>query len=468
MHNRLVIIGAGLGGLECGYLLARRGWQVTVLERHVVAGGCLQSFRRGNRTFDTGLHYIGGLGDGESLHALFGYMNLLDLPWQALDRDGYDEIVTDGRSFLFPNGYDAWQERLTESFPHEKEGLQRVTALLQHTEEHLFDFLHPLSKGHQETMALFGRSAQAWLDSTIHDPHLRNVLSGTGVRIGWTETTPLYAYAQIQGSYVRSAWRLRGGGQQIVERLVDGICQQGGQVLTNREVTALEEKDGRITAVRTAQGERFEADAVIAAQHPQALMPLLQDCPSVRKTYRQRVMRMSNSKGMFTVHVALKPDSLPYLNRTIYLTGAQPLMIHFYPDQAALDILTPSGWDEWSRWAEQRDADYEAYKQQKAALCLHLASQRLPELPKAIDKIYTSSPLTYQRYTGSAEGSAYGLVKDWHSPMTTLLATRTPLPNLWLTGQNNNLHGVLGVTMTALQTCSELTGESAWIEQIIQ
>lgn len=468
MPCKLVIIGAGLGGLECGYLLARRGWQVTVLERHAVAGGCLQTFRRSNTTFDTGLHYVGGLGEGESLHALFDYFQLLDLPWRPLDRTGYDEIVTDGRSFLLPNGYDAWCEHLTSSFPHEQQGINTLMNLFRQTEQYLFSFLHPDSTEHQQTMQLFGISASEWLEQTIHDPLLRSVLSGNGLRIGLTEVTPLYAYAQIQGSYVRSAWRLGGGGQQIADRLVAGIRQQGGQVLTDVEVTGLEETNGRITAVKTAQGERYEADAVIAALHPQRLMPMLHDCPSVRKVYRHRVMQMKNTTGMFTLHMALRPGSLPYLNRTVYITGAQPLMIHSYPDRPALDILTPSAWSEWEQWADQRDEAYEAYKQRKAEECIRIAAQRLPDLPAAIEQVYTSTPLTYARYTGTVQGSAYGLKKDWHSPMTTLLATRTPLPNLWLTGQNNNLHGVLGVTMTALQTCNELTGESGWIEQIIQ
>ena len=43
-------------------------------------------------------------------------------------------------------------------------------------------------------------------------------------------------------------------------------------------------------------------------------------------------------------------------------------------------------------------------------------------------------------------------------PMTTL-SPRTPIPNLLLTGQNLMLHGVEGVTMTALQTCGDLLGK---------
>ncbi len=47
MHRRAVIIGSGLGGLESGVILARNGYDVTVLEKHPTsAGGCLQTFAR--------------------------------------------------------------------------------------------------------------------------------------------------------------------------------------------------------------------------------------------------------------------------------------------------------------------------------------------------------------------------------------------------------------------------------------
>ena len=60
-----MIIGSGFGGLVCGYLLAQSGRSVLVVERQAQPGGCIQSYKRQDCTFDTGLHYVGGLGDGQ-------------------------------------------------------------------------------------------------------------------------------------------------------------------------------------------------------------------------------------------------------------------------------------------------------------------------------------------------------------------------------------------------------------------
>ncbi|MEG2759102.1 MAG: NAD(P)-binding protein, partial [Rikenellaceae bacterium] len=50
----IVIIGSGLGGLECALILSKEGYKVCVLEHSSVFGGCLQSFSRNNINIDTG------------------------------------------------------------------------------------------------------------------------------------------------------------------------------------------------------------------------------------------------------------------------------------------------------------------------------------------------------------------------------------------------------------------------------
>jgi all-trans-retinol 13,14-reductase len=72
-----------------------------------------------------------------------------------------------------------------------------------------------------------------------------------------------------------------------------------------------------------------------------------------------------------------------------------------------------------------------------------------------VEKQYTSTPLTYRDYTLTPCGSAYGVRKDCRNLLMTMLSPRTPIPNLLLTGQNLILHGVEGVTKTAVLTCEE-------------
>ncbi|MGN0236127.1 MAG: phytoene desaturase family protein [Paludibacteraceae bacterium] len=467
--SSVIIIGAGLGGLECGYILAKKGLQVTVLEHDARVGGCLQSFRRGSTLFDAGFHYVGGLVEGQPLHRIFSYLDLLDLPWQRLDTDCFDEVIIGDRHFPFAQGHEAFAERLTDCFPHQRENLRQYTRFLQQVGEHVFDPLQPDYQGNP----LFGESAYQWLCSTISDPLLRQVLSGTSLKMELrAESLPLYTFAQINDSFIQSAWRLSGGGQQIAERLRRRIEEMGGQVRTRATVTRLIEHNGRISQAEINGGERLQADLFISNIHPSVTLELINDCPAVRKIYRKRIASLDNTGGMFTANISLKPNRLPYLNRNLFIhrEGADlwqnptdSMLVHFYPNEHALDLLTPMRWEEVSAWADKprgrRGEDYVAFKAQKTEECLQRAEQYIPDLRQAIDRVYTSTPLSYTHYTFTPRGSAYGIRKDWRSPLTTVLTPRTPLPNLFLTGQNLNLHGVLGVSMTALMTCKAVVSD---------
>jgi all-trans-retinol 13,14-reductase len=89
-----------------------------------------------------------------------------------------------------------------------------------------------------------------------------------------------------------------------------------------------------------------------------------------------------------------------------------------------------------------------------------------PGINKAVKNIYTSSPLTYRDYTGTWEGSVYGIQKDYNNPLRTLILPRTHLKNLLFTGQNINVHGVVGVTIGAFLTCSELLGKKYLMDKM--
>ena len=480
MHKHVVIIGAGLGGLQCAYILAKNGINVTVLEKEHTVGGCLQSFRRGDTIFDTGFHYVGGLREGESLYPLFRYFNLLNLPWQQLDEECFDEVVIGDKSYSLAVGHERFVETLSEVFPHEREGLKRYTQCLKEVGEHIFDAFQPREAADFYSNSLFARSAHEFLTTTIHDPLLRKVLSGASLKLELNqETLPLYIFAQINNSFIQSAWRICGGGQQIVDHLAEDILRMGGHIRTRALVTRIEEHEGRATGLWTNEEEYISATDIICDIHPKEVMRLLENSQRMRRLYRRRIESLEETYGMFTANIRLKPKTMPYLNRNIYVHRSNTdlwnpdtamvnsAMVSFYPNQPVLDILTPLRWSQVALWSEHRDAEYEAFKEKKTEECIQLVEKRLPMLRGSIDQVYTSTPLTYQRYTHSYEGSAYGIRKDWKSPITTILAPRTPIENVLLTGQNLNLHGVLGVSMTSVITAAQIIGMETIKEQII-
>ena len=78
-NQNVIIIGAGLGGLVCGAILAKEGHDVTIVEKNPRVGGCLQSYQRNNAIFDTGMHIFGGMNEGGNIRRIFDYIGISQL-----------------------------------------------------------------------------------------------------------------------------------------------------------------------------------------------------------------------------------------------------------------------------------------------------------------------------------------------------------------------------------------------------
>ena len=467
MKYDVVIIGSGLGGLVCGSLLAREGKKVLVLERQAQPGGCMQSYQRDGLSFDTGFHYVGGLAEGQPLHGVFSQLGLMQLPWVRLDADGFDRVTIGQRTFPLAEGYDRFADRLSEYFPHEREALKQYVELLRH--------LPPMEEiGHI--------NAYDWLNSLFHDPLLINVLSGPAMKMELRrESLPLFTFAHGMSSYIGSSWRLRGGGHLIADALVNNINRLGGKVICHAEVNKLVEKGGRIVAARCSKGNTYEGDVFISDVHPQVTIGWLNESKLIKNIFRRRINAMENSTGIFTASLVLKQGALPYFNHNKYVYkkpnvwtfhenegGIGGVMVSCrVPDEGTyarqIDLMTPVSWRLFESWADttvgRRGEIYEMLKDHLADECIRLAERVIPGLRGMVEKRYTSTPLTYRDYTLSPYGSAYGVRKGCRNILMTTLSPRTPISNLLLTGQSLMLHGVEGVTMTALHTCEELLGK---------
>ena len=486
MKYDAVIIGSGLGGLECAHILSKAGMSVLLLERGAQAGGCLQSYRRHGLAFDTGFHYVGGLDEGQSLHSAFRHLGLLRLPWQRLDNH-FDRVTIGNQTFSFAQGYDAFVETLTAAFPAERDALNKYADMLKQCGEQQFDALNPQTGESSLLSRLFETSAYQYLTETFHDPLLINVLCGTSLKMELRkESLPLFTFAHGNGSFIESSWRLKGDGSLIVNSLVDGIRMHGGEIICNTEVRELVEKDGKLVHAVCSNGEIYEGTIFISNIHPAVTCNLVKQSSRMKKVYRSRITHLENTFGMFTVSLRIKPQTLRYFNWNQYIYK-EPDVWAFHlknnpvsgvlvscriPEDGSkyvqqVDLLTPMNWSECEQWSHtevgRRGEDYKAMKKRVADECITLAGRFIPGLRDRITGCYTSTPLTYRNYTLTPEGSAYGLRKDFRNPMITLLSPRTPIPNLLLTGQNLMLHGLHGVTMTALFTCAEVLGkEPIW------
>ena len=127
----IIIIGSGLGGLECGAILSKEGYHVCVLEKNELFGGCFQTYQRSGHRMDTGIHYIGSLDEGQIMNQYFRYFGIMDkLSIKRMDEEVFDRIYYKDAIYDYAMGHERFMETLCHSFPHERENLKRYVAPL--------------------------------------------------------------------------------------------------------------------------------------------------------------------------------------------------------------------------------------------------------------------------------------------------------------------------------------------------
>jgi all-trans-retinol 13,14-reductase len=483
----VLIAGSGLGGLLCAYMLGKEGLKVCILEKNPRPGGCLQTFRRRGVVFDTGVHYFGSLDPGQILHRYWNYFGLTrSLNLERMNPDGFDIIGIGDRDYPMAMGFDNFIDKLLPSFPGQKENLERYVQTLKMISG-AFP-LYNLNMPGDETEDLY-QSLSAWeFYSKLSNGPLSAMLAGNNLLYaGRKENTPLHIPALVNHSFISSAWRPVDGSDQIALRLLEGIKDQGGELHTCKEIEEIGMVENAFR-VRTATGECFIAKKFISNIHPAKTLTMM-DPSSFRRTYFIRIRNMKNTFSSFAVYIVFKDNSFRYLDHNYYYHKTYEVwngesdknwpsgyMLHtpapatsdgFAKSMIILAAMPSQMVSEWSHTTHaDRGNEYNQFKNRCTGLLLNMAEERYPGLRAGIEWMEASTPLTWQDYTGTPDGSMYGIERDYKDPLSTILLPSTKIPGFYFTGQNINLHGVLGVTIGSVLTCGEILGLEYLLKKI--
>lgn len=499
-HYDVVIIGSGMGGLVAANILAREGRSVCVLEKNNQFGGNLQTFVRERTIFDTGVHYLGGLSKGQNLYRYFEYLDILDgLHLRKLNEDGFDIITFDNDSESYPHaqGYDNFIVQLVKQFPEEKNAIETYCKKLKEV-CHKFP-LYNLEEGkpYGNDAEIFQQSAKEYIDSITSNEKLRAVLAGSNLLYaGDPDKTPLYVHALSINSYIESAYRCADGGSQITKLLIRRLKENGGEARKHSEVVDMTCENKKLISVQLKDGTLVSADLFISNIEPKHTLKMIGEA-HFRKSYNYRIEQMESTISAFSIHIVLKPKTFKYLNKNYYhfkdyrkVWKGHQYTEESWPETYMVSMGVRKNQDEWGEqltaitymnyeevaaWENtfntvanknDRGQSYEDFKKEKTEKLLHELEKKFPDLRNCIQSIYTSTPLSYRDYIGCNKGSMYGYVKDVNDPLKSFISPRTKIGNLYFTGQSLNMHGILGVTISGVVTCSEILGGEYLVNKI--
>ena len=498
----VVIVGSGLGGLVSAIILAKEGRSVCVLEKNQQYGGNLQTFSRNKTIFDTGVHYIGGLSKGQNLYQYFKYLGIMDdIELKQLDQDGFDIITFDNDEIEYKHGqgYDNFIKGLVSQFPNEEKAIRAYCKKLKDTCNKFPLYNVKLGKPYYDDTEVFELFAKEYIDSITTNKKLRAVLGGSNLLYaGEADRTPFYVHALSVNSYIESSYRCVNGGSQITKALLKRLKEAGGEAYKRHEVVDFEVIDKQVVSATTSNGKVIKGDLFISNIEPKVTINMIGK-ENFRKSYVSRIEDIESTIAAFTLYLVLKPNTFKYLNKNYYhhKDPDEVWDVHNYSEENwpkaymvsmgvkkngneygdNLAAMTYMNFDEMQPWLKtfntaadknERGQSYEEFKRYKEEQFIVELEKKFPNIRDCIEAVYSSTPLSYRDYIGCNRGSMYGYVKDANNSLKSFVSARTKINNLFFTGQSLNMHGILGVTISGVVTCSTILGGEYLVNKIHQ
>ncbi len=434
--KQIVIIGAGIGGLTAGNLLARKGHKVIIFEKHATPGGYTAGFWR------KGFYFESGTLSFESSAAVFRIMKDLGV---------YDKIkfirqpitVKSGVIDAVCRNYEDLKQAVRAAYPQEKKGIDGYFCRIDSMMGIMMDVMAPRNLIHYLLYPVnvlklillyqkYGNESITAFTSRYFAPGTE--LYGLLGNMGYPDMSAAIipgAYLSFFGDY----WTVQNGMQSWADALADNFRQHGGELLVKSPVEKILTRNRQAVGI-VSGGKEYLADFVISAcDYKKTFLEMLDDPAGVPSKRRAKIAETSVSEGIFVVYLGLSMDNeilKKHLRsaHVIFRDADQSADIHdaedpYYFEKTSLMLYSPSIHDpklapegksslmlqaavpfHWlNNWGGGDKKQYNDLKQKAKNALIEKAQKVIPALSRYIEVEDAATPLTFERYTGNTDGA---------------------------------------------------------------
>ncbi len=500
----IVVIGSGIGGLCCGALLAKQGYQVTICESHSIPGGAAHGFERNGFYFDSGPSLYSGLSYSPSANPLRQVLDILgeELPcvtyktWGCCLPEGNFKTAVGNEQFCQvlsklrgPQTVEEWRKLQAVMQPLKAAAIAIPPAALR------FDL------GVIRTVAPF---ASSWvqqvgnvlrltgpfsriMDGVIHDPFIRNWMDLLCFLLAGVPADSISAaeVAFMFADWYRPGVMLDypvGGSAALVEALLRGLKRYGGTLKLNAHVKQIIVKNQRAVGVELQDGTVIQARQAVISNL--SVWDLLKQFPkdAVSPRWMQQRQQTPECESFMHLHLGIDGANLPadlachYIvvkDWNLGVTAPQNLVLISIPSLLDPDLAPPGkqvihvytpGNEPYDLWQgmNRRSPEYAQQKEKRAEVMWQALERIIPDIRQRCEVTLVGTPLTHERFLRRHRGSYGPAIRAGEALFP---GPKTPLAGLYCCGDSTFPGiGLPAVAASGMITANTLTPVAQHLE----
>ncbi|NXG02843.1 RETST reductase, partial [Sakesphorus luctuosus] len=435
----------------------------------------------------------------------------------------------DGKTYHIHSGRREYFQRLKEQFPGEATAIDEFRRLVKSASRvvMLMGVLKMLPRFLSQLLCRSGilpllcsfsrlasRSLKDVVDGLTPNPELRAVFSYLFPTYGVIPSKASFSmHSVLVNHFLRGAWYPKGGSGEIAFHTIGVIRKAGGNVFGKAPVRRiLLDPQGRACGVSVQKGQDLVnifapiiiSDAGIFNTYEKLLPPEAQALPEIQSQLRL----VAHGQGCFTVFVGLNGSKeelgLEATNYFMYPgSDLDGIMRHYmdssreeaaknmpllfvtspsskdptwemrHPGKSTVAVVTFARYEWFEEWKDKqvhkRGDDYEDLKKTFVDAIMQTVLKLYPRIEGRIEYLSGGTPLTNQHYIGSPRGELYGADHDIARLQAEAMAAvraETPVPNLYLTGQDLCLGGFMGALQGAIICASSVLKRNLYVDLV--
>ena len=460
--HKAIVIGAGISGLTTAVYLQRSGIQTLILEKAAGPGGVSTSWKRKGYTFEGGVHWLIGAKEGIPLHQVWLETGALqeshpvhfkDPIYTLVDREGIMPLFRDLHGLELKGLRDRmalWSLRFhLACFRHFHQPINDLRGLR-------VKYPKPFSVGEYVKMLpavlvtpfLMAQSARGYA-KRFKNNRIRALLAAV-VEPNVNALSLIYTLGTFHEG---DSGYPKGGSLRLAQNMADSFLGLGGEIRYQTMAEGIL-PDGKGWAVRT-DGEVLQSDVVVVSADARSAIDTLFREPLQDGWAKKMRSGLRTTQCMFLgvgveADLSSRPRSMQIVLHSPLKAAGRTYETVVVNNYATEDGYAPEGCSvitcllhgpTYAYWkAAKDDGSYEAKKKEVMDGFLEAMGKVIPEIRDAVVVTNMATPLTYERYCGTFEGS---YMTDWPPFSRLYHAPIRYRKGLYFTGQRTAYSGGL-------------------------